>query len=112
MSESRRTGPNTPPGERLVAAPRRTRSECRATSFSWASFVTTSCAPTMRSGTHDVLARIHAAAQLVPPPLGLERVGDEGGPEEMPREPDIELVPDARAPVGMDGAGPREILRE
>src|SRR5436309_3490708 len=49
MSESRRTGPNTPPGDRLVAAPRRTRSECRATSFSCASFVTTSCAPTMRS---------------------------------------------------------------
>src|SRR6266699_780855 len=49
MSESRRMGPSTPPAERLVAAPRRTRSVWSATSFSCASLVTTSCAPTIRS---------------------------------------------------------------
>src|SRR2546425_178069 len=62
-------------------------------------------------GAHDVLARIHAAAQLVTPPLGLERVGDESRPEEVSREADIELVTDARAPIGMDGPGAREVLR-
>src|SRR2546425_11809631 len=46
---------------------------------------------------YTTLFRSHAAAQLVTPPLGLERVGDEGGPEEVPREPDVQLIADARS---------------
>ena len=48
-SESRSSGPSTPPTELLVAVPCRTSSLWSATSFSCTSLVTTSWAPTMRS---------------------------------------------------------------
>jgi len=110
MSESRRTGPNTPPNERLVAPPRHqiaVQGHQLLVRLVRHDLVR---AHNAVPGAHDVFARIHAAAELVTAPLGLERVGDEGRPEEVPREPDVELIADARTLVGMDGACPHEIL--
>ena len=59
---------------------------------------------------HDVLAGVHAAPKFVAPALRLERVGHQGRSEEVPGETHVQLVADARASVGVDGASPPEVL--
>src|SRR5205809_7408590 len=63
------------------------------------------------AGSYDVLARVDALAQFVPPSLGLDRVENERSLEEVSREPDIELVADARPAVGLARPRAHEVLR-
>ncbi len=63
------------------------------------------------AGADDVLARIHALAQLVAPPFGLRRIRHERGPEEMTGQLQVHGVADARSLVRMHGARARQVQR-
>ena len=64
------------------------------------------------AGAHDVFARIDAAPQLVAAPLRFQRFGNQGRPEELPLELDVQHVTHARAGIGVQRLGAVQVLVE
>ena len=61
---------------------------------------------------HDVFAGIDAATQLVAAPFRLELFGNQGGPEELPDQFQVQDVADARAGVGVQLLRATQVVRE
>jgi hypothetical protein len=62
--------------------------------------------------SHDVLAGVHAAAQLVATPFGLETVQDQCRREELAHELEVQHVAHARPRVRVKRLGAIQVLRE